>query len=255
MVGGRGKFLRTFHNGPDRVVGITFDVTAHKEAERDLQRLTEKLDSLELRHAALLSIIGDIMWTASIDGKLVESAQWGAATGQASSDMCGWGWLNAVHPADRERTREALQHQASSNQAESIHYRLRSPDGSYKWVSSRGAPVRDRDDNIREWIGICQFLSEVANPEQGLPPMSAVRSRELIGGAQVRASRGLLNWSVRELAFASGVSVSTIRRIEEADGVPENRDLRNVARLRDTLEAAGVGFLIASDGKGGVKLA
>jgi PAS domain S-box-containing protein len=254
-VRGRGKLVRNVQNGPDRVVGITFDVTAHKVAERDLQRLTSKLDALESRHAALASVAGDIVWTATMEGKLVESPQWCAVTGQAPSDMSGWGWLNAVHPADRERTREALQRQASSNRTESIHYRLRKPDGNYMWVSSRGTPVRDRDDKIREWVGVCQFLSEVANPEEGVPSMAAARSRSLIGGAQVRASRGLLNWSVRELAIACGVSVSTIRRIEEADGVPENRDLRNIARLRDTLEAAGVRFLFASDGKGGVKLA
>jgi PAS domain S-box-containing protein len=254
-VRGRGKLLRNVQNGPDRVVGITFDVTAHKEAERGLQRLSEMLAALEARHAALVSIAGDIVWTASVDGKLVDSPQWGALTGQAPGDMCGWGWLNVVHPADRERTREALQRQASSNGTESIHYRLRRPDGTYLWVSSCGTPARDQDDKIREWIGICHCLSDVALPEQSLPHVPAVRSRNLIGGAQVRASRGLLNWSVRELATASGVSVSTIRRIEEADGVPENRDLRNIARLRDTLEAAGVGFLVASDGKGGVKLA
>ncbi|WP_406857695.1 PAS domain-containing protein [Alsobacter sp. KACC 23698] len=251
----RGKLLRNVQNGPNCVVGITFDITAHKEAERALQRLGAEIDVLESGHAALASIAGDILWTAGIDGKLVDSPQWAAVTGQAPSDMLGWGWLNAVHPADRERTREALKRQASSTDAETVDYRLQGSDGTYVWIRSRGAPVRDREGKIREWIGACQFLADGAAPPQTVAASSLVRSRHLVGGAQVRASRGLLNWSVRELASASGVSVSTIRRIEAADGVPDNRDLRNVAKLRDILEAAGLEFLVASDGKGAVKLA
>lgn len=41
-----------------------------------------------------------------------------------------------------------------------------------------------------------------------------------IGGAQVRAARGILKWSVADLAAKSGVSVSTIKRLESVDGVP-----------------------------------
>jgi transcriptional regulator with XRE-family HTH domain len=62
-----------------------------------------------------------------------------------------------------------------------------------------------------------------------------------------------VGWSVRDLAEASGVSGSTIRRIEEDDGLPETRDTRKLNMIRQTLEQAGVVFLPGPEGKGGVR--
>lgn len=253
-VRGRGKLLRNVRNGPHRVVGITFDITAHKEAEREKARLAEQLSLVEARYGALTTIAGDFVWTASTDGKLFACPGWGAFTGQSAPEMNGWGWLNVVHPADRERTREALQRQVLSKRIESIRYRLRTAAGDYVWVNSKAAPILERDGAIRQWIGVCQQVAQAAPPAPD-ETMAPVCTQHLMSGAQVRASRGLLNWSVRQLADASKVSVSTIRRIEDADGVPENRELGNIARLRATFEAAGVAFLATADGKGGVKLA
>ena len=41
----------------------------------------------------------------------------------------------------------------------------------------------------------------------------------VISGAQCRMARGLLNWSVSELASLAGLGVSTVKRIEKEDGV------------------------------------
>lgn len=43
---------------------------------------------------------------------------------------------------------------------------------------------------------------------------------QYIGGAQVRAARAILKWSVADLAAESGVSVSTIKRLESVDDIP-----------------------------------
>ncbi len=63
-----------------------------------------------------------------------------------------------------------------------------------------------------------------------------------IVGARLRAARGLLNWSVRELAQAANVSESTIRRMEDlqaADSVgPATR-----RAVRQSLERAGLRFV------------
>ena len=42
----------------------------------------------------------------------------------------------------------------------------------------------------------------------------------IISGAQCRMARGLLNWSVSELAAQAGLGTTTIKRLEKADGVP-----------------------------------
>ncbi len=61
----------------------------------------------------------------------------------------------------------------------------------------------------------------------------------IISGAQVRMARGLLRWSVQELAEKSGVGISTVRRIEEADGLPNAR-IENIQAIYGAFAATGL---------------
>lgn len=74
---------------------------------------------------------------------------------------------------------------------------------------------------------------------------------ERVTSAQIRAARGLLNWSVRTLQEKSGVHRNTITNFETGKS---GGDDQTIARLRKTLENHGVIF-IAENGEGaGVRL-
>lgn len=75
----------------------------------------------------------------------------------------------------------------------------------------------------------------------------------MITGAQLRAARGLLHWSARELAEAAGVGLATVQRFEVDDGVPTGRS-HTLLDLQKTLESAGVEFIGTPDDKPGVRL-
>ena len=64
----------------------------------------------------------------------------------------------------------------------------------------------------------------------------------LVTGKQIRAARGALNWSVRQLAEQSGVGAATITRYETVDGVPQSRK-DNLQKLRKVLEKQGIRFV------------
>ena len=64
----------------------------------------------------------------------------------------------------------------------------------------------------------------------------------MISGAQIRAARGLLGWTTRELARRATVSVSTVQLIENAGGSP-NASREALAAVQNTLEAEGIEFL------------
>lgn len=71
--------------------------------------------------------------------------------------------------------------------------------------------------------------------------------------AQLRAARGLLNWSLAELAERAGLALGTVRKAENS------RDFLSVYRpnaelLRSTLEGAGVVFLDADTLGAGARL-
>ena len=59
-------------------------------------------------------------------------------------------------------------------------------------------------------------------------------------GAQIRGARGLLDWSLAQLAAASGVSVSTIKRME--DGSEGSTRASKSEAVRRALQTGGVSF-------------
>jgi transcriptional regulator with XRE-family HTH domain len=64
----------------------------------------------------------------------------------------------------------------------------------------------------------------------------------MLVGAQIRAARGLLRWTVEDLAKASSVHYATIMRVEKSEGVPST-NARNIAKIQRALEDAGIEFL------------
>ena len=71
--------------------------------------------------------------------------------------------------------------------------------------------------------------------------------------ALVRGARGMLDWSLVDLARAAAVSVSTIKRIEKGQPYPVVTTSK-LASIQRALEEAGVLFLL-DDGRGpGLKL-
>ena len=74
----------------------------------------------------------------------------------------------------------------------------------------------------------------------------------MITGAQIRAARGLLRWSARELAEHSGVSLPTIQRMESAEGVP-SASAKSVDSVQRAMERAGVEFIAENGGGDGVR--
>lgn len=72
----------------------------------------------------------------------------------------------------------------------------------------------------------------------------------MVTSAQIRAARGLLNWTVRELADKAGVHRNTVTRIE--NNVTDQG--YTVAAIKAALEAAGIEFIFENGGGPGVRL-
>jgi transcriptional regulator with XRE-family HTH domain len=72
--------------------------------------------------------------------------------------------------------------------------------------------------------------------ELGMPP-------HRLTGSQARAARAMLTWSVRQLAHHSGISDSSIRRIESVFGVPDNVTLDLLEKLQTYFEGRGFRFM------------
>jgi len=70
---------------------------------------------------------------------------------------------------------------------------------------------------------------------------------------QIRAARALLRWSAQDLAGKAGIGISTVQRMENADGVPSASG-KNLEAVQRALERAGVEFITENGGGPGVRL-
>ncbi|MBK7857394.1 MAG: PAS domain-containing protein [Archangiaceae bacterium] len=143
------------------------------ELERDHLRLQREAQ----RYRLLVDTTTAVVWSTDARGLAPPSTpSWSEYTGQASAAHAGHGWLDVVHPDDRDSARErwlyAVQHQIPYES----EFRLVRPDGSFANVISRGLPVWSEDGTqVLEWVGTVQDLTALRRSEQA----AADRLREL----------------------------------------------------------------------------
>ncbi len=63
----------------------------------------------------------------------------------------------------------------------------------------------------------------------------------MISSGQIKAARALLGWKGRDLADKSGVGITTLRRYEAQDGMP-NANKFVIKAIKTCLEEAGIIF-------------
>lgn len=140
------------------IVGHGGAVTKILSTSRDITEArfaTEKVRVSEERFRSLVTATAAIVWNASGTGKFdAEQPGWTTFTGQLYESMKDLGWLDAVHPDDRERTSTLWKNGIASGAMYEIEHRLRRSDGQFRHMSVRAVPIKTADDNIIEWVGI-----------------------------------------------------------------------------------------------------
>jgi PAS domain S-box-containing protein len=225
---------------PVRAFGVMLDVTAQRET------LLAK-EAADSRFRALVTATNAFVWTADSEGQILDIRNWRELRGENPAELLGSRWIDLVHPDDRETTMQAWAEALVSKRDYLVEHRIRQPDGGYRWAQSRAAPIMFETGAVREWVGISSDIHD-----RKVWPAVSDAENTVLTGTQLRAARGILNWSVRELSHAAAVSSSTIRRFEEMDGPPPGPE-EALAPLQAALEGAGVEFLFPPSGKPGVR--
>ena len=138
------------------------DITDKIQAETALRMREERFRSLVMATS-------QIVWSNTPDGRVVEdSPSWRAFTGQTYEQWRDFGWLDAVHPDDREAARARWLECVATRSLFEVRYRLRRTDGQYRWTEVRGVPVIETTGAIREWIGTNTDIHETVLAEAEL---------------------------------------------------------------------------------------
>ena len=120
------------------------------------------------RYRALVEAGSLAVWIAGPDGALAEAPSWDELTGQTSDQSAGLGWLDAIHPEDRAAVHPHWLAAIRSGETYEVEYRLRRPDGGWRWTAARAVPRRDADGRILEWIGANTDIKARRRAEQAL---------------------------------------------------------------------------------------
>lgn len=139
---------------PDRFIGVLEDISIQKETE---ERLREGTERLQLALSA--GRLGDWNWDAKTD-----LVTFGVATAQIfglTSDLSiTWEQMRSLlHPADRERSRLAMDQALKSRSDYDIEYRIRHASG-YRWLAARGRGVYASDGSVLGMNGVVQDISD-----------------------------------------------------------------------------------------------
>ncbi|HEY2280189.1 MAG TPA: PAS domain-containing protein, partial [Streptosporangiaceae bacterium] len=128
------------------VVMIVADVAGHPHAEETIRRSEE-------RYRSLVQGGAQMVWVADADGGLIEDCpEWRWVTGQTLEQYLGRGWLDALHPEDRDRVERDWQGCVKSGKTFDDRYRVRTRAGSYRHYDVRAVPI-ERGGKIVEWVG------------------------------------------------------------------------------------------------------
>jgi PAS domain S-box-containing protein len=158
----------------------------------------------EARYRTLIQAISQIVWTRSPEGEFAErQAAWEEFTGQSLNEYLGWGWLEAVHEEDRLRVKQNWRRSVEAASPYHAEYRLRSRDGTYRWVSVRAAPVLESDGTVREWIGTHSDIDAAKRAsEERARLFESERSARL--AAERAMDRLRSAWRIADAASAEG---------------------------------------------------
>jgi PAS domain S-box-containing protein len=126
----------------------------------------EALRRSEERYRALVQGGAQIIWVASPDGEMLEdSAEWRWITGQTVEEFLGNGWLDSIHPEDRERVERDWHESLRTGRIFDDRFRMRARGGSYRHYDVRAVPI-ERDGKIAEWVGACTDVTSQREAEE-----------------------------------------------------------------------------------------
>jgi PAS domain S-box-containing protein len=143
------------NDGEQLIWSSVEDISDLRKAQQERQHSEKILKQSEARYRSLVTGTTQIVWVASPAGICFELASWIAYTGQSLAEAENGGWINALHPDDREHTAQIWNDAVANRSQYQTEYRIRGRDGTYRYFWVCGAPVLEEDGCIREWIGTC----------------------------------------------------------------------------------------------------
>jgi PAS domain S-box-containing protein len=148
------------------------------------EAVAAELRRSEERYRSLVQGGAQVVWVAAPDGAMKEdSPEWRLITGQLIEDYLGYGWLDSIHPEDRDRVERDWRQCVRTGRVFDDRYRIRTKAGSYRHYDVRAVPI-ERDGKIAEWVGASTDVTSQREAEE-----MRGRLTEQLSAAALRTAR------------------------------------------------------------------
>jgi PAS domain S-box-containing protein len=144
-----------------RHVALVFkNITERKLAEAAILESESRFRNMA-DHAPVM------LWVTDSDASCVYlNKLWYEFTGQNEATGLGAGWLDAVHPHDRDSSRDVFLAASARREAFRLEYRVRHRDGDYRWAIDAASPRFASDGRFLGYIGSVIDISDRKLVEQ-----------------------------------------------------------------------------------------
>lgn len=150
------------HGAVVMVVGSTRDITARKRAEESLIESEVRFRTMAEGSAILIAIADETGNATYFNHAWVEM------TGRPVMDFLQLGWVDLIHPEDRDEYVGTYLRAFVAQESFSGEFRIQSKNGDYRWLLSR-VPARFRPDgSFAGYVSSCIDITERKQAEESL---------------------------------------------------------------------------------------
>jgi PAS domain S-box-containing protein len=149
------------------IAQIFASALARRRSEEELRESRERLDlAADSAGAGLWSLdfASGVFWVTKTNRDLLGFSQDEVVTVKR--------FLSVVHPADRGRIQDKMRAVAGSDDEERVDYRIVRPDGTVRWVASRGRVRRSESDEPECLMGVTLDITERKQAEEAARELS-----------------------------------------------------------------------------------
>jgi len=215
---GRDGVMRTFRStkAPIRdaagaivgLAGVIMDVTDERRAAAELRASEERFRTLSATLPSFIFVSdaeGANTFTNSVFQQFV---------GKTAGELSGSGWLDTLHPDDRDRAATTWATAWQTQGGYEAEYRFHHHADGYRWFLVRGTPVRDADGKVIQWVGVCTDMQEIIDARTALENTNiGLEARVVARTAELQHALDTLSHEIAQRE-ASEAQVRQLQKIE-----------------------------------------